>query len=74
MISSSVNCSLSVILALSSCFLFMPIIILFHFKKGKNWKYTSPNITPSEKAFKHMEALLPQLVHILAPIIICYRK
>lgn len=69
------TCSLIVIVVLASCFLFMPIIMLCHLKKKlKYWKYTSPNITPSEKAFKHTEALLPQLVQVLALIIICYRK
>jgi len=72
--SSSLNCSLIIIVVLSSCFLFMPIIMLCHVKKRKNWRYTSPSITPSEKAFKHREAMLPQLLQLLASIIICSRK
>lgn len=52
----------------------MSIIMLCHFKKRKKWKYITPNITPPEKALKHREALLPQLVQVLALIIFCSRK
>lgn len=42
-------------------------------KKRKNWRNISPNVTLSEKAFKHGEVLYV-LGQVLAMIIICSRK